>query len=323
MKKDTHIQIIRIVAMLSIILCHIVQESNNKYIVMSGQFFNIGVYIFLLISGYLYSNKTIEIKKFYKDRFFKIILPMYLFLIPIYCIQLNKGTFDIWKFLTYLLNLQGVFNRIPGAAHLWFLTAIFLCYLVLPGFQKIREDRRKIKYFNIILAVTTFTLCYLNRNLGTIFVCLCTYSIGYFYLRKIYTMKVNKIIIIIVFIFDLGLRLIFKMLFDETILYDLIIVGITQIIASICIILLIKKINLEKISNSKIINLLDKYSFYVYITHYFFMTGSASVMSVTPYLGVNTVIMLFLSVGYAIILFYINDLIINRIKLGEKNEIKR
>ena len=315
MKRDINIQITRIIAMLFIILCHIVQESNNRFIVMSGQFFNIGVYIFLLISGFLYSNKTIETKKFLKERFLKIILPMYLFMIPIYCIQLHKGTFDIWKFLTYSLNLQGIFNRIPGAAHLWFLTAIFLCYLLLPVLQKIREDRRKIKCFNIILVVTTFILCYLNRNLGTIFVCLCTYSIGYFYLRKIYTTKVNRIIIIILFIFDLGLRLIFKMLLDETILYDLIIVGITQIIASMCIILLIKKINLEKISNFKIINLLDKYSFYVYITHYFFMTGSASVMSVTPYLGVNTVIMLFLSVAYAIILFHLNDLILKRIKL--------
>ena len=71
MRRDINIQIIRILAMLSIVICHIVQETNNKYLVMSAQFFNIGVYIFLIISGYLYSEKNIEVKSFYKKKIFK------------------------------------------------------------------------------------------------------------------------------------------------------------------------------------------------------------------------------------------------------------
>ena len=318
MKKDTHIQIIRIVAMLSIILCHIVQESNNKYIVMSGQFFNIGVYIFLLISGYLYSNKTIEAKKFYKDRFLKIILPIYLFMVPVYLIQLCNRKFNALKFLIYTFNLQGLFGGIPGAAHLWFITAIFFCYLVLPIFQEIKKKQWFVKYFNIILFIITIGICYLNRNLGTIFVCLCTYSIGYFYLPKMYALKNNWVVITIIFAIDLLLRIAFKILIDGTILYDLIMVGLTQVIASICIILLIKNIKLDKISNFKIINLLDKYSFYVYITHYFFMTGPMSVMNVTSYFWVNMAIMIVLSVFYAITLFKVNNLVLRIIKIGEK-----
>lgn len=318
MKKDTHIQITRIVAMLSIILCHIVQESNNKYIVMSGQFFNIGVYIFLLISGYLYSNKIIEAKKFYKDRFLKIILPMYLFMVPVYLIQLCNRKFNALKFLIYTFNLQGLFGGIPGAAHLWFITAIFFCYLVLPIFQEIKKKKCFVKYFNIILFIITIGICYLNRNFGTIFVCLCTYSIGYFYLPKMYALKNNWVVITIIFVIDLLLRIVFKILIDGTILYDLIIVGLTQVIASICIILLIKNINLDKISNFKIINLLDKYSFYVYITHYFFMTGPMSVMNVTSYFFVNMAIMIVSSIFYAIVLFKVNSLVLKIIKIGEK-----
>ena len=63
MKKDVSIQIIRICAMFSIILCHIVQEVNNNVIAQMGQFLNVGVYIFLFLSSYLYGKKKIESNK--------------------------------------------------------------------------------------------------------------------------------------------------------------------------------------------------------------------------------------------------------------------
>ena len=57
MKKDVSIQIVRICAMFSILACHLVQELNNSKIAQLAQFFNVGVYIFLFLSGYLYGNK--------------------------------------------------------------------------------------------------------------------------------------------------------------------------------------------------------------------------------------------------------------------------
>ena len=313
MKRDISIQIVRICAMFSIILCHIVQEADNKLIVMTGQFFNIGVYIFLIISGFLYSNKKIEPKKFYKDRFLKIMIPIYIFLIPIFIIQMSKGTFNIFKLLIYLFNLQGIFGGIDGASHLWFITAIGICYLLLPIFQFIKKEKKLSLIFNIMLFGITIVFCFINRTLGMIFICISTYSFGYFYFGLFYNNKKSCKLLICVFLINISIRVLFKYLFDETVLYDLILVGITQNICSICIIQLIKHIDINNIKYKMIINIVDKYSFYIYITHYFFMKGSASVMTLTPSFICNIFIMIVLSVSYAYILYYSNKFVYKRI----------
>ena len=88
-KKDKSIQIIRIMSMISIVLCHIMEELNSELLNMFSQFLSIGVYIFLFISGYLYGKKYItDIKQFYKGRILKILLPMYIFIIALYIITL-------------------------------------------------------------------------------------------------------------------------------------------------------------------------------------------------------------------------------------------
>ena len=56
-KKDKSIQIIRIFSMFLIIICHIASQSNISLFHMSAQFFNVGVFIFLFISGFLYGKK--------------------------------------------------------------------------------------------------------------------------------------------------------------------------------------------------------------------------------------------------------------------------
>lgn len=48
------LQCLRVFAMILIFACHIVQEHNNGYVQMSAQFLNVGVSIFIIISGYLY-----------------------------------------------------------------------------------------------------------------------------------------------------------------------------------------------------------------------------------------------------------------------------
>ena len=50
------ISIMRILVMFSIIVCHLLQAYNNRYCWS----FNIGVWVFLAISGYLYGCKVIE-----------------------------------------------------------------------------------------------------------------------------------------------------------------------------------------------------------------------------------------------------------------------
>lgn len=45
---------LRMAGMLSILLCHYVQQSQNAILNMSAQFFNIGVELFIILSGFLF-----------------------------------------------------------------------------------------------------------------------------------------------------------------------------------------------------------------------------------------------------------------------------
>lgn len=58
--KEIFISYLRVFAMILILACHIVQEHNNSYINMTAQFLNVGVPIFIIISGYLYGQKEIK-----------------------------------------------------------------------------------------------------------------------------------------------------------------------------------------------------------------------------------------------------------------------
>lgn len=73
------ITVTRTVAMLSIVMCHLVSWFPS--ISFIGQFFNVGVPVFFIISGYLYGQKDIKrIIPWYKKQFVKIILPIYIYI---------------------------------------------------------------------------------------------------------------------------------------------------------------------------------------------------------------------------------------------------
>ena len=73
-KRLEFISYLRVLAVASIFLCHLVVESLNPYVQMTGQFFNIGVEIFFIISGFCFGLQG-EIKdsiKWYKKRLTRI-----------------------------------------------------------------------------------------------------------------------------------------------------------------------------------------------------------------------------------------------------------
>ena len=78
MKRDVSIQLIRILSMFLIIIgCHLISEFGNDILKKAGQIFNVGVYIFLFISGYLYGDKIIKNKKKWYFKRLKRILIMF------------------------------------------------------------------------------------------------------------------------------------------------------------------------------------------------------------------------------------------------------
>lgn len=72
-EKNLSITITRVISMLMIIVCHLLSWLDISFLAM---ILNVGVYIFLIISGILYSNKSIDDAVFFiKRRWEKLCIP--------------------------------------------------------------------------------------------------------------------------------------------------------------------------------------------------------------------------------------------------------
>lgn len=93
-KQTAFILYLRTFSVLSILLCHLVQANPSSYVQMTAQFFNIGVELFIIISGFCFGlqGKIDDWKKWYGKRVQRIYIPYELF---------------CWYYLLYILS-QGI-----------------------------------------------------------------------------------------------------------------------------------------------------------------------------------------------------------------------
>lgn len=164
--KDYTISFIRIIAMLSIIICHIMQRANlsTTYLGLTikwATWFNLGVQMFLFISGYLYGKRAkIDIISFYKKAFSKILVDYYLFVIVMIIIYLTFCRNDINVLgILKLITFSGTIN---GLEHLWYIPTILVCYLFTPIFVSISKyicnKAPKIRFILIIFTMLIIQL---------------------------------------------------------------------------------------------------------------------------------------------------------------------
>ncbi len=316
-KKNVPIQIIRISAMISIILCHLLQEVGNSKISLLSQFFNVGVFIFLFLSGYLYGNKKIDNpSKWLVKRFVKLMIPIYIFMMIMFILQLFNNTFQIKYVFIYLFNLQRILGSIQGAGHLWFMTVLMFCYFITPVLNNYKKRITKNYTFIIIYFMISILLCFINEEIGQILLYLSIYICGYLYRNQEDKINIKPRNIIILSLIAIVLRVGGHILLDETILYDRIIVSTTHLILSFMFIITVKGLA-KNIKSNQFINHFDSISYYIYIVHYPFMVGPVRTMGVTSNLIINTVITIFASYIIALLLKAIVERL-NNIKLYKK-----
>jgi len=299
MKKDFVIQITRIVAMFMIIICHLVQEFDNRYIQMTSQFFNVGVFIFIFISGYLYGTKNIDNpKKWIWNRFTKIMIPVYIFMIFIFGLEICVlHNFEIKYVFIYLFDLQFILGTVLGAQHLWFLTIIMICYIITPILYKNKEKLLKnYKIVLVMISILGIGLSYVQQDLGRTFLYLLLYISAYVYRNIKVDKRKSKILLGVSIIGLFAIRLVTRKFWDGTILYNTLVVCFTQILLAYNIYWFLNELFKNvKIENVLVINHLDTISYYVYITHIMFMTGPVRTMGITNNMILNS----FISVGLA------------------------
>lgn len=305
------ISVIRVFATILILCCHFTQRFENSVIQMSAQFFNVGVSIFLIISGYLYGKRkiidSISYKKWLVKRAKRILIPLYIFLIILFLIYIYKGIdIKILNWLVYILDLQGIEIYLNGAEHLWYLTLAMICYFITIPLDMFRKklNKKNILILFIVISISQVTISYfIYQQLGIYIIYIELYIIAYIVgmywssemINSKYFINFNIILVISVFI-----RLMGRVFFDDTILYNILIVAYTQVIIGFSLFFIIYYLTNKFGQGCKftIVKYLDSISYEVYLVHYMFIVGPISLMSVTS----NTLINCFMVIICTLIL---------------------
>ena len=112
--------------MTAILVCHILQSYDNQW----AWVLNVGVQIFLVLSGFLYGHKNVDNWRiWFSSRLRKLYVPFVLF--AVLCLGIMKAftetSVKLRDLIVYLFDMQGIFGGVNGLNHLWFMTAIALC----------------------------------------------------------------------------------------------------------------------------------------------------------------------------------------------------
>ena len=150
---------LRVFSMALIVLCHLVVHSTNNLVIQSGQLFNVGVELFLLISGFLVSLSNGKTKQYYCKRIKRIYIPYFIFLLILATLHILYNQ-SIWKinWLMLVIGCQGTGVGVLGADHLWFISSLLLCYLFAPITYPVIN---KVKDFKQVLIFASISVLFL------------------------------------------------------------------------------------------------------------------------------------------------------------------
>ena len=118
--------------------------------------FNVGVQMFLCLSGYLYGRKTIDDElSFYKKQYIKILVPYYIVIVPVIIVQFLfvENKISLARAAKALL----CYGTLSGGEHLWFVPTILFCYFLTPLFNRLNSRILGSKY-PLLKCVTAFII---------------------------------------------------------------------------------------------------------------------------------------------------------------------
>ena len=318
--ESVSIKYARIFATVCIFLCHLATSANNTLLELLGMFLNVGIYIFLFISGYLYSQKRITKKQsifiFLRNRYIRTSMPVIIWMIIVIVINLICGyEITLKQVIGHIFNLEIFFPQIFGMHHLWFVSVIMICY-ILKYYNEYLDIKPQVCFFVGVCFLMLFSLNG-NSNWITYTICVITFMAGLYGRQSVLcNYKINREKMLWGIIISLFIRIIGWKLFDGLDVYY-IIVGITQMnigICSFCLIMSMDKYLIKLYNNifwNRIIEWLNSISYEFYIVHYLFINGAASVLKLNDIRAFNYLVCVFSSIFSAHIL-HVTIQIINR-----------
>jgi len=258
-----------------------------------GQFFNCGVDLFIFISGYLYGGKVIKnFGRWYLKRIVTVALPaVILSMVVIIALSIAGQNQSINSIIAYCFDLEGLlflnwnlvrilFKEIPSLGPLWFTTIIMLCYLMVPLLQMISTKIKNKTRFLLLLFVCGSVISIAVSNYVSLFY-FVAFAVGFFSKQLNLLEIVNFKYFALhssVFIVSIVLRIILQRTIVGSFVYISYVTICHFFLGTWFIVLFayynnIKPNVINTIANSKIAKVLDKYSFFVYLTHGVFCMG--------------------------------------------------
>lgn len=314
--KDYSISLIRLLAMICIIICHMFQYHNN---VLSG-WFNIGVQLFLCISGFLYGKRQLpnDVRTYIVNRFFRIYIDYFLLIMPIIALYFIFHPSYITNVLA--LKMLIAFQRVPGGGHLWYVPYILLCSLLCIFYWLIHAD---IQGYVRLLKVLLITFLIQVLIMETFFSYFNSAWINCYYLGFVIGIIVKKkelraynVIKRSIAFVAIVLNLI--QITIDFIVTDFVFTGFAlgcyhrfcnyaHVFLGISLFLVLHDVfyNFDFIKGKHFRNFFemsDKYSYDIYLVHQFLILGPFSLMSFTSSFTMNIIIILILICFFAFLL---------------------
>lgn len=302
-QRSYTISCLRIFSMLLILLCHVIKYytfiPGSSHI---NQFFNVGVQVFLLISGYLQGRKeVVNYGNWMYKKAKRIWLPViFVVAFDVIMLAIMHTPTDTLTIIMYLLNLHGLLflnwnffgnaiTEIPNLGPLWFTTMIMLCYIIIPVLQIInkkciKESQKPINKCVVLLCVLYAVVLILSAarvvDLSYILLFIVGYCFGMFSFNKDHTCIKHELLLSVVMVILQFIRVVLRVKYAEFQYYATYTI-ISHAALGIWIFytgFFIEKNmpNLvRKIADNRVLKCFDSYSYFIYLVHGLFCMGIA------------------------------------------------
>lgn len=310
---------LRAAGTISILLCHYVQQSRSSVLNLSSQFFNIGVEIFIILSGFLFGvgEGKLNTKAWYLKRAKRIFIPYELFVLILFVVH-AVGGIKLWDvdWIWLVLGMQGSVVGVWGAEQTWFITPLLLCYAITPLLSRyISKEITKAKAIVIVCIAAGIRLLWAipkspayNTLLSLVSYYIIAFAVGRFFDQLTFS-KEKTALAFLLMCMAFGIRFAGCFFFDGTVLYERIICGYTQSIAAFCIFYIFAVI-FQNAPPSKWVQFISEISFEIYLYHYMFCVGPIRLFGVTNSWIMNCVIIFFITMIIAVVTNMISRYII-------------
>lgn len=317
--KKASISAVRMTAMILIITCHLFQFYGNEL----SRWFNVGVQLFFLISGYLYGKKEItDPICFFVKNSRKILVPYYIFII--FALVLYGF------FARESLSLSSVFKSlfcagtIKGLGHLWFVSYILFCYFLTPYLFWLRKKVESLSFSHTLFLYGS--ILFLYQILGVVYSSfykpdrISCYLIGFFiadlYIKcsKNTKDKIKYVLVIGAIIMNIGRALLLYYFTNPSIPHKIIVfyVHYSHLLLGLMLFVVLMK-TFKKIKYNNFLLFSDKYSYPIYIVHLLFIISPFTLLNSTPFILCNLLICLFSILILALFLNYSSNFVNNKI----------